>query len=118
MKMQAHPDANLSQTQLEELAEQLSSNRHELISALEILNQQIAAKDDCSVSDAAEAAGLQESRARATGIAVQHKQTIAEIDLALGRLEAGRYGISETSGEAIAFERLSLIPWARTGADD
>ena len=110
MKMQAHPDANLSKTQLEELAEKLSRKRHELISALEILNQQIAVKDDCSVSDAAEAAGLQENRARATGIAVQHKQTIAEIDLALGRLEAGRYGISDSLSNAMASPDVSLIP--------
>jgi DnaK suppressor protein len=114
--MRAHADAELSQTQLEELAEQLSGKRRELIGVLANLDEQIAAKDDCSIADAAEAAGLQEDRARASGIAAQHKQTIAEIDLALRRLETGRYGISETSGEAIAFERLLLIPWARTSA--
>ena len=118
MNMRAHADAELSQTQLEELAEQLSGKRRELIGVLANLDQQIAAKDDCSISDAAEAAGLQENRARAGGIADQHKQTIVEIDLALRRLETGSYGVSEISGEAIAFERLLLIPWARTGGGE
>jgi DnaK suppressor protein len=85
---------------------------------LDTLNRQIAAKDNCSIADAAEAASLQENRARASGVAHQHRQTIAEIDLALKRLENGRYGVSETSGEPIAYERLSLIPWARTNIDE
>jgi DnaK suppressor protein len=108
----------LSQDQLEELTERLTRKRSELVDTLAVLNQQIAAKDDCSIADAAEAASLQESRARASGVANQQMQTIAEIDLALKRLENGRYGVSESSGEPIAHERLLLIPWARNGADE
>ena len=43
---------------------------------------------------------------------------IAEIDAAFYRLENGSYGVSEKTGEPIAYERLLLIPWARSGADD
>jgi DnaK suppressor protein len=110
----AHTDANLTQTQLEELASKLADKRHELAAKLATLNLQIATKEDCSLTDAAEAASLREEIARASGIAEQHNQTIAEIDLALRRLETGRYGISEISGEPIPYERLALIPWART----
>jgi len=56
VKIQAHPDAKLSHTQLEELAERLASKRHDLLDAQTTLNQQIAAKDDSAISDAAEAA--------------------------------------------------------------
>jgi DnaK suppressor protein len=113
-----HIDAELSHDQLEDLAERLASKRSELVDTLAVLNQQIAAKDDCSLADAAEAASLQEDRARAGGVANQHRQAIAEIDLALNRLESGRYGVSETSGEPIGYERLLPIPWARTNADE
>jgi DnaK suppressor protein len=65
-----------------------------------------------------EAASLREEIARASGIAEQHNQTVAEIDRALRRLEAGRYGVSEISGEPIPYERLVVIPWARTGLGD
>ena len=116
--MRAHSDAELSKVQIEGLAARMASKRRELADMLDTLNRQIAAKDNCSIADAAEAASLQESRARASGVAHQHRQTISEIDFALKRLENGRYGVSETSGEPIAYERLSLIPWARTNIDE
>lgn len=118
MNTLAHPNADLSQAQLKELAKRLVSMRRELAEMLEELNQQTAAKDDCSIADAAEAASLQETRVRAKGIVDQHRQTIAEIDLAFRRLGNGCYGVSETSGEPIAYERLALIPWARSGANE
>ena len=36
-----------------------------------------------------------------------------EIDDALGRIDAGTYGVSEGSGEPIGFARLRAVPWAR-----
>lgn len=114
----AHPDADLSLGQLEELANRLISMRSELVGILNALDKQVTVKDDCSVADAADAAGLQETRLRANSIAAQHRQTIVEIDLALGRLKSGHYGVSEASGDPIPFERLFLIPWARTGSSE
>ena len=116
--MQAHPDAHLSQAQLEELARRLVSMRHDLSGSVETLTVQITAKDDCQIRDAADAASLQESRARASSIANSYKATIAEIDTALERLKNGHYGVTQESGEPIAYERLFLIPWARTHAGE
>jgi DnaK suppressor protein len=118
LKIQAHIDAELSQVQLKKLASLLADKRHELSDRVVNLQEQIVIKDDCSLADAADAASLQESRLRARGVVEQHQQTINEIDAALRRLEVGSYGISEKSGEPIAYDRLMLIPWARTGADD
>ena len=41
---------------------------------------------------------------------------LAEIDAALERLyrNPGQFGICEDTGREIAFERLKVIPWART----
>ena len=118
LKLHAHIDAELSQAQLEELASLLVGKRRELTERVIDLNEQLVTKDDCSLADAADAAGLQENRLRAQGLIEQHQQNINEIDAALRRLEVGNYGISETSGEPIAYNRLMLIPWARTGAED
>jgi RNA polymerase-binding transcription factor DksA len=43
---------------------------------------------------------------------------LREIDDALRRLyeTPDRYGVCEETGEPISFERLDLIPWARTRA--
>ncbi|MCH8160238.1 MAG: hypothetical protein IIA08_10235 [Proteobacteria bacterium] len=118
MKIQARPDAELSHSQLEELASRLAHKRRELADTFDTLNRQITSKDDCSVTDAAEAASLQESRVRAKSLADRNRETIAEIEVALERLTSGRYGVSEITGEPIPYARLLLIPWARTGADE
>lgn len=55
----------------------------------------------------------------AAQLAERASRELEEIDEALQRLyeHPERFGISETTGEPIAFERLDLIPWARTGAE-
>ena len=118
MNVRAHPDAELDQAQLEKLASRLVGKRRELAEMFDALDQQITAKDDCSVADAAEAASRHEGRVRATGLLVQNKETIAEIDSALKRLTNGQYGVSELSGEPIPYERLLLVPWARSGVNE
>jgi DnaK suppressor protein len=48
-------------------------------------------------------------------VATRATLALAEIDSALRRLynEPHRFGLDERSGEAIPFERLDIIPWAR-----
>lgn len=117
MKVLAHIDAELGQAQVEELADRLADKRRELSERVVDLEERVVIKDACSLSDAADAASLQENRLRARSMVEQHQQIINEIDAALGRLGNGTYGVSETKGEPIAYERLMLIPWARTGTD-
>lgn len=116
--MQAHPDAQLSQAQLDELAYRLISMRRDLTSSIESLTEQATEKNDCQVRDTADAASLQENRARASRISIHHEETILAIDSALDRIKEGRYGVSEKSGEPIAYERLLLIPWARNSVGE
>jgi DnaK suppressor protein len=118
LKLQAHIDAKLSQSQLEELAGRLASKRRELSARIVTLEREIVIKDDCSLADGADAASLQENRLRVLGMVEQHQLTIKEIDAAMRRIENGNYGVSATTGEPIAYDRLMLIPWARSGVDD
>ena len=41
------------------------------------------------------------------------RENILEIELALARIEAGRYGLCEETEEAIEKERLMALPWTR-----
>jgi RNA polymerase-binding transcription factor DksA len=52
-------------------------------------------------------------------LAQRASRELEEIDEALARLyeHPEHFGISETTGRPIPFERLDLIPWARTGAE-
>jgi DnaK suppressor protein len=51
-----------------------------------------------------------------TKLAERATRELEEIDAALQRLyeTPDRFGLSETTGEPIPFERLDIIPWART----
>jgi RNA polymerase-binding transcription factor DksA len=51
-------------------------------------------------------------RERDLTLSAQARQTIADIELALGRLTTGHYGYSTESGRPIPRERLEAIPWA------
>jgi DnaK suppressor protein len=51
-------------------------------------------------------------------IADREQRLIAEVNRALEKLEAGTYGVSETTGAPIPYRRLSAIPWAREDVDD
>jgi DnaK suppressor protein len=48
--------------------------------------------------------------------ATRVSRELAEIDAAIERLlkNPAKYGVCEDTGEDISFERLDLIPWART----
>ena len=117
-KFRAHVDADLSRAQLDELVDSLANKRQELVGRVEHLEQQMLSKDDCSLTDAADAASAQENRLRARGMLEQHQRIIMEIDAAFRRLENGSYGISETTEEPIDYVRLALVPWARVGVDE
>jgi RNA polymerase-binding transcription factor DksA len=51
-------------------------------------------------------------RERDLALSAQARQTIADIDAALGRIADGTYGYSIESGRPIPRERLEAIPWA------
>ncbi len=51
-------------------------------------------------------------RERDLALSAQARETITEIDAAIGRIQKGTYGYSTTSGRPIPRERLEAIPWA------
>ena len=51
-------------------------------------------------------------RERDLALSAQARETITEIDAAIGRIQEGAYGYSTTSGRPIPRERLEAIPWA------
>ena len=112
--MYTHPDADLSTEQVQELSDLLVDKRQDMTDSIELLRETIMSKHDCDILDAGDSASHNEEHRRAATIARHHGETIAEIDAAFDRLGDGRFGISETTGEPIAYKRLLAIPWART----
>jgi RNA polymerase-binding transcription factor DksA len=53
----------------------------------------------------------------ALGLLSQEQNAIYEIEQAIRRIQEGRYGICEATGEKISDERLEAIPWTRFARD-
>lgn len=48
----------------------------------------------------------------------QEREELDSIELALKKMEAGRYGKCEVCGESISLKRLQAIPWVRLCRQD
>ena len=114
-KVQEQGLSNLSSEQLEDLGDRLRSKRQELVNMVKSHKSVVESRHDCDVLNSADSASFNESHDRAVVMSNRHKEELVEIDAALERMSNGRYGLSESTGEPIAFERLLVIPWARTG---
>ena len=77
------------------------------------------------LADAASAAGTDDEhdpegatlafeRQHTAALLDQAREQVAAVDAALGRLEAGRYGVCERCGQPIGDDRLAARPAART----
>jgi len=110
--------ADLSTDQIQELRGRLTSKRQELTDLVKSLSEVTGTKHDCEILDVADSASLNEMRVRAAILISQHSETLTEIDAALDRMKQDRYGVSEATGEPIDYERLLVIPWARTAASE
>ena len=117
MELHAHPDAGLSPQQVQELSDRLKDKRQEMADSIDSIDNLVQTKHDCDIIDAGDSASINEERRRAAAILRHHEETISDIDAAIERLKSGRFGMSDTTGEPIAYERLRAIPWARTGAE-
>lgn len=63
--------------------------------------------------DFGDAAETQQERDELVAELSLEKVELTEIDAALARIQNGRYGICEATGERIAPERLRAVPWTR-----
>ena len=111
-------EEDITPDQLQELKDRLTSKRIELTDIVKTLSEVTGTRHDCEILDVGDSASLHEMRARAATLIKQHNETLFEIDAAFSRIKEHRYGVSETTGEPIDFERLLVIPWARTGPND
>jgi DnaK suppressor protein len=65
------------------------------------------------VGDEMDEASLEGTTALISKLLDRDAHLLNEIDHALGKIDAGTYGICEGTGEPIGFPRLRLQPWAR-----
>ena len=104
--------------QLEQLKERLTSKRQELAESIDNLKEIVESGQNCDDLNSGDSASFNEAHHGAVTMSNQNSEIMSEIDAALNRLKEGRYGKDESTGDAISFQRLLIVPWAGTGADN
>jgi DnaK suppressor protein len=105
---------HLDQEQLAELTERLRSERTRLEQSLERREAQMGGEDP---GDAQDAAAEHASRTQESQLLRREQDRLSEVLAALGRMDAGSYGICLDSDEPIPLGRLRLDPAVRYTVD-
>lgn len=87
--------------------------RETLVAEQELRHAAFRAPREEVAGDFGDAAGTQQERDELVAELSLEKVELTEIDAALARIQNGRYGICEATGERIAPERLRAVPWTR-----
>ena len=101
----------LTATQIAELREHLVTERARLMSDASTLMP--VREVEPQVNDEMDDAESNLEQDEAIGRAEHDRSRLADVELALAKIDAGTYGLSELSGEPIEPARLAALPWAR-----
>ncbi|HEX3901831.1 MAG TPA: hypothetical protein VH853_03210 [Polyangia bacterium] len=108
--------SGLSASELGLLRERLEHTRDELRQRLG--REQAVARESESLTEPVDAAEQTREQDDAIVFTQRDGTLLRDVEDALAKLQTGKYGLSEVSGEPIGFRRLKAIPWARVTADE
>ncbi len=103
--------------QLGSLRARLEEERRRIMDVLKTAPDLPGASLDEEQSEFEEFAQRTAERTDELGVSRRERALLAEVDHALSKLQVGTYGVDEETGEAISYERLMAVPWARCGID-
>ena len=106
----------LTPKQLELLRARLEHLRVETLARLK--SEEEIARSAETFPEAMDVAELSREQGDAALLTERAREQLRDIDDALAKLDTGRYGLSERSGQPIGFRRLEAVPWARLAADE
>jgi DnaK suppressor protein len=105
----------LTQEQLESLRRRLEDERSRLLRVIQTPVATVPSDEErTELEEVAQRATEREGQLR---VAERERALLVEVERALAKLDSGTYGIGETTGEPIPYERLSAVPWARDAVD-
>lgn len=99
-----------TQAQLAEAREALLRKRDELIGIVADLHEPPPVGEPGDFGDIAQTETAVDER---TELASRERTLLTDVERALAKLDNGTYGLSESSGKPIPYERLKALPWAR-----
>lgn len=105
----------LTQAQLEALRRKLQDERRRVLSVVQQPLSSVPPDEPRELEETAQRANELEGELE---VNAPETKLLGEIDRALGKMDAGTYGVSERTGAPIPYERLAALPWARYGGDE
>lgn len=112
----ATDESALTKAQLETLHRRLEDERARILGVLQASAPPEPAGEQ--ETEMEEAAQRETERSHQVEIARRERALLREVEHALAKLAGGTYGVSETTGDPIPYERLAAVPWARQGVDE
>ena len=111
-RYKAHEDSELSDDQVNELADKLTAERRRIVDGLE-RRRRLVTEDDDVLADELDISARNAEQASMLRFADKERKLLNEIDHAIEKLDLGDYGICEGTGEPIGYRRLEVRPWTR-----
>ncbi|HEY8431738.1 MAG TPA: TraR/DksA C4-type zinc finger protein, partial [Sandaracinaceae bacterium] len=108
----AHPDAQLTQEQVEELYSRLVTERNRVIAGFDRHLSEALGETEV-MPDETDMAQRSTEQAYLIRFADKERKLLSEIEHALEKMRTGEYGVCEGTEEPIGFKRLELRPWTR-----
>jgi DnaK suppressor protein len=108
--------STLTRPQLDELRRRLEQERARILRVLGATAPSSAEPGE--ETEFEEAAQRATERAHRDDVEARERALLADVERALAKLADGRYGVGETTGAPIPYERLAAVPWAREPVGD
>ena len=110
----------LTPSQIEDFRVRLEAMRAALQAQIADAEQELAAPDTVidAELDRSDDANMLFTHEQLLDQIAREQAELAQVERALVRIVAGRYGISEVSGQPIPIERLNVLPSATTVVDE
>jgi DnaK suppressor protein len=108
--------AGLTDEQIHVLRGRLERMREELSARL--THEATVSRESEPLAEPMDAAEQTREQDDAILLASHDRARLGEVEHALAKMSNGLYGLSEVSGEAISYERLLAVPWARHDSDE
>lgn len=103
--------STLTTAQLDELHRKLEEERDRILRVLGSTAPRSPQPDQ--ETELEEAAQRETERMRNLEVEARERALLAEVERALAKIARGEYGVGETTGAPIPYERLVAVPWAR-----
>lgn len=104
---------NLSQDLIEKCRQKLITAKSEILNRVRESRQDLYNTEDAKGGDEGDQTMRALAESEFLSMHERLRKQLMEIELALGRIEKGGYGVCEETEEIIEAERLLAIPWTR-----